>query len=200
MSIGNYYKAPRVTSPLKIGSQVHLMLTDKHSRAEISSDGKVFSILNIPVRECSSCQTQGIVPETECQEEDGPSLKDCFNLLRAVSSAPVIDLARLLDGVIFNYLVGNNDAHGKYFSLVYPGAGTGDLEVRLAPLYDVVSAIYYPELSPEMAMRIGGEYFIRTSHAKKLREACRRSRTGQAAGAAPRSGIGRCDSHHFSKA
>jgi serine/threonine-protein kinase HipA len=104
------------------------------------------------------CQAQGIVPETKYQKEGGPSLKDCFNLLRAVSSAPVIDLARLLDGVIFNYLVGNNDAHGKNFSLVYPGAGTGDLHVRLAPLYDVVSTIYYPELSPEMAMKIGGEY------------------------------------------
>lgn len=104
------------------------------------------------------CQAQGIVPEMKYQKEGGPSLKDCFNLLRAVSSAPVIDLARLLDGVIFNYLVGNNDAHGKNFSLVYPGAGTGDLQVRLAPLYDVVSTIYYPELSPEMAMKIGGEY------------------------------------------
>jgi serine/threonine-protein kinase HipA len=104
------------------------------------------------------CQAQGIVPETKYQKEGGPSLKGCFNLLRAVSSAPVIDLARLLDAVIFNYLVGNNDAHGKNFSLVYPGAGTGDLQVRLAPLYDVVSTIYYPELSPEMAMKIGGEY------------------------------------------
>jgi len=104
------------------------------------------------------CQAQGIVPETKYQKEGGPSLKDCFNLLRAISSAPVIDLARLLDGVIFNYLVGNNDAHSKNFSLVYPGAGTGDLQVRLAPLYDVVSTIYYPELSPEMAMKIGGEY------------------------------------------
>jgi serine/threonine-protein kinase HipA len=104
------------------------------------------------------CQAQSVVPETKYQKEGGPSLKDCFNLLRAVSSAPVIDLARLLDGVIFNYLVGNNDAHGKNFSLVYPGAGTGDLQVRLAPLYDVVSTIYYPELSPEMAMKIGGEY------------------------------------------
>lgn len=53
------------------------------------------------------CQAQGIVPEMKYQKEGGrPSLKDCFNLLRAVSSAPVIDLARLLDAVIFNYLVG----------------------------------------------------------------------------------------------
>ena len=104
------------------------------------------------------CQAQGIVPETKYQKEGGPSLKDCFNLLRAVSSAPVIDLARLLEAVIFNYLVGNNDAHGKNFSLLYLNSVTNGQQVRLAPLYDIVSTIYYPELSPEMAMKIGGEY------------------------------------------
>jgi len=35
--------------------------------------------------------------------------------MRNVSTAPVIDLANLLDATIFNYLVGNNDAHGKNF-------------------------------------------------------------------------------------
>jgi serine/threonine-protein kinase HipA len=79
-------------------------------------------------------------------------------LLREVSSAPVIDLARLLDAVIFNYVVGNNDAHGKNFSLLYRGVGTENLEIALAPLYDVVSTVYYPELSLDMAMKIGGEY------------------------------------------
>src|SRR5262245_22571038 len=59
----------------------------------------------------------------------------------------------LLDATIFNYLVSNNDAHGKNFSLVYL-----DKEIRLAPLYDVISTIYYPELSTDMAMRIGRQY------------------------------------------
>jgi serine/threonine-protein kinase HipA len=67
-------------------------------------------------------------------------------------------LARLLDAVIFNYLVGNNDAHGKNFSLLYRGVGTANIETRLAPLYDVVSTRYYPELTRELAMKIGGEY------------------------------------------
>jgi serine/threonine-protein kinase HipA len=38
-------------------------------------------------------------------------------------------------------------------SLLYP-----DNEVRLAPLYDVISTIYYPDLNTDMAMRIGREY------------------------------------------
>ena len=104
------------------------------------------------------CQAQGMAPEHKYQKEGGPSLKQCFGLLRAVSSAPVIDLSRLLEAVIFNYLAGNNDAHGKNFSLLYRGAGTENPEIRLAPLYDVVSTVYYPELSRDMAMKIGGEY------------------------------------------
>ena len=92
------------------------------------------------------------------QKEGGPSLKQCFALLRDVSSAPVIDLARLLDAVIYNYLVGNNDAHGKNFSLLYKKQENGTLEIRLSPLYDIVSTVYYPELSRDMAMKLGREY------------------------------------------
>ncbi|MGD0940842.1 MAG: type II toxin-antitoxin system HipA family toxin [Terracidiphilus sp.] len=104
------------------------------------------------------CQALGIVSENKYQKEGGPSLKQCFALLREVSSAPVFDLARLLDAVIFNFLVGNNDAHGKNFSLLYRSTGTAGMEMRLAPLYDVVSTRYYSELTREMAMKIGGEY------------------------------------------
>lgn len=98
------------------------------------------------------CQALGIVPDNKYQNEGGPSLKQCFALLRELSSAPVIDLQRLLDAVIFNFLIGNHDAHGKNFSLLY------GRETRLAPLYDVLSTACYPELSPKMAMKIGGEY------------------------------------------
>jgi serine/threonine-protein kinase HipA len=104
------------------------------------------------------CQALGIVSEMKYQKEGGPSLKQCFALLREVSSTPIIDLSRLLDAVIFNYLVGNNDAHGKNFSLLYRGIGTGDMQVSLSPLYDSLSTVYYPEISRTMAMKLGGEY------------------------------------------
>ena len=92
------------------------------------------------------------------QKEGGPSLKQCFELVRGVSSAPVVDLTRLLDFVIYNYLIGNNDAHGKNFSLLYHDAGTANQQIRLAPLYDAISTVYYPELSNDMAMKLGDEY------------------------------------------
>ena len=120
------------------------------------------------------CQALGIVPQNKYQGEGGPSLKDCFALLREVSIAPAIDLQRLLDAVIFNYLVGNHDAHGKNFSFTYDedplSTGTNG---RLAPLYDVVCTVYYPELSRKMAMKIGGEYksdMISPRHFEKLAE------------------------------
>jgi serine/threonine-protein kinase HipA len=147
---------PAAPVETRTAEDVTFLLVERYDRVHRQAPGEEPVVER--VHQEDFCQAQGIVPETKYQKEGGPSLKDCFNLLRAVSSAPVIDLARLLDGVIFNYLIGNNDAHGKNFSLVYPGAGTGDLHVRLAPLYDVVSTIYYPELSPEMAMKIGGEY------------------------------------------
>ena len=104
------------------------------------------------------CQALGIASEMKYQKEGGPSLKQCFALLREVSSTPVIDLSRLLDAVIFNYLVGNNDAHGKNFSLLYRGIATDDVQVSLSPLYDSLSTVYYPEISRTMAMKLGGEY------------------------------------------
>ena len=99
------------------------------------------------------CQALGIPAELKYQVEGGPSLKRCFALLRSVSSAPVLDLGALLDAVVFNLIIGNNDAHGKNFALLYSADGL----TRLAPLYDLVSTVFYPSLAPEMAMRIGGQ-------------------------------------------
>ncbi|MDH5723017.1 MAG: type II toxin-antitoxin system HipA family toxin [Alphaproteobacteria bacterium] len=99
------------------------------------------------------CQALGIPSDMKYQSEGGVGLPQSFLLLRTVSSMPVIDLQRFLDAVIFNVLVGNNDAHGKNFSLLYQAG-----KVRMAPLYDVLCTAYYPELSSKMAMKVGGEY------------------------------------------
>src|ERR1039458_3800748 len=135
---------------------IEYLLVERYDRTHRQNPGGAPSLERLHQEDF--CQAQGIVSETKYQKEGGPSLKQCFALLREVSSAPVIDLSRLLDSVIYNFLVGNNDAHGKNFSLLYHGVGTAGQEIRLAPLYDVVSTSYYPELSKDMAMKIGGEY------------------------------------------
>jgi serine/threonine-protein kinase HipA len=102
------------------------------------------------------CQALGIIPEHKYQREGGPTLQQCFSLVRDITAVPIKDLQSLLDGVIFNFIIGNNDAHGKNFSLLYEGE-MGP-ETTLAPFYDLLSTMYYSELSPKMAMKIGGEY------------------------------------------
>ena len=105
------------------------------------------------------CQAMGIPAQKKYQNADGPTLKQCFALVSDVSSVPVVDLRALLDGVIFNFLIGNNDAHGKNYSLLYFGQTRLELETRLAPLYDLLSTVYhFHERSSRMAMKIGGEY------------------------------------------
>ena len=99
------------------------------------------------------CQALGIPPEWKYQQEGGPHLKKCFALLREVSTAPGLDVQALFDAVVFNYLIGNSDAHGKNFSLILSEQGT----IRLAPLYDLVCTQIYPDLANELAMKIGKE-------------------------------------------
>ena len=96
------------------------------------------------------CQALGVPPETKYASEGGPTFKDCFELLRRVAARPAVDVLKLLDAMIFNLIVGNADAHGKNFSILYDRDGP-----RLAPLYDLLSTVAYPELSPKLAMRIG---------------------------------------------
>lgn len=72
---------------------------------------------------------------------------------RWTSSAarPAADRLRFLRMLIFHYLVGNADAHGKNYALLYRG-NVADL----APLYDVVCTAAYPRLAKKLAMAIGG--------------------------------------------
>lgn len=98
------------------------------------------------------CQALGIAPDQKYEKEGGPGLPQCFKLLRESSVQPVIDVRALLDWVIFNYLVGNTDAHGKNISLLLAGQGP-----QLAPFYDLMCTAIYPELTERLAMKIGGE-------------------------------------------
>ena len=96
------------------------------------------------------CQALGVESERKYASEGGPNFKACFDLVRRVVHRPAVDVLKLLDAAIFNLLIGNSDAHGKNFSLLYGANG-----IVLAPLYDLLSTAAYPELSPKLAMKMG---------------------------------------------
>lgn len=98
------------------------------------------------------CQALGVLPASKYEFEGGPSVAAVIAVLRDISAAPAADVTSFLRAVAINYLVGNADAHGKNFALIYdPFAGP-----RLAPLYDIVSTAAY-DVTTKMAMFIGGE-------------------------------------------
>jgi len=95
------------------------------------------------------CQAMAIRSENKYPGDGGPGFIQCFKLLDAASTAPTEDSHHFMAAVIFNFLIGNNDAHGKNFSLLYGKEGP-----RLAPLYDLIATNIYPDLTRKMAMKI----------------------------------------------
>lgn len=120
------------------------LLVERYDRT-VDADGRVRRI-----HQEDFCQALGVPPETKYASEGGPTFKDCFELLRRIAERPAVDVLKLLDAVIFNAIAGNADAHGKNFSILYSDEGP-----RLAPLYDLLATVAYPELSPKFAMKIG---------------------------------------------
>jgi serine/threonine-protein kinase HipA len=119
------------------------------------------------------CQALHVPPELKYENEGGPSLEQCFGLLdMRIKSGSMAGKNKitLLQGVIFNYLIGNGDAHGKNFSLLYDGEAES-----LAPFYDLLSTVIYSDLHKvKMAMKIGGKYKfadVTDRHWMKLAEA-----------------------------
>ena len=97
-------------------------------------------------------QALGVPSHRKYASEGGPNFPDCFALLRRAATRPARDILRLLDAAIFNLIIGNADAHAKNFSLLHREGA-----ITLAPLYDLLGTVLYPELSPRMAMKIGGK-------------------------------------------
>ncbi|MFM7035668.1 MAG: type II toxin-antitoxin system HipA family toxin [Planctomycetia bacterium] len=120
------------------------LLVERYDRV-IGPDGRVERI-----HQEDFCQSLGVPPERKYAGEGGPTFRECFGVLRSISTVPGVDVMKLLDAAIFNVIVGNADAHGKNFSILYQDGGP-----RLAPLYDLLSTAMYPELSARFAMKIG---------------------------------------------
>lgn len=106
------------------------------------------------------CQAAAIRPQLKYQNQGGPSPKMIGEILWTSSSSAVEDVTRFAESLIFNWLIGGTDAHAKNYSVLLSSRG----QVRLAPLYDLASALPYPQqIQPRkaaLAMKIGSHYRI----------------------------------------
>lgn len=101
------------------------------------------------------CQALGIMSISKNQNDGGPGIADIFNTILKVCTVPALESQKFLKYVLFNYLMGNCDSHGKNYSLLYKNN-----RVELSPLYDVVSTIIYSGLTEKLSMKIGKHYEI----------------------------------------
>ena len=125
--------------------QRHYLLVERYDRQP--------DLSGLRLHQEDFCQALCVVSEHKYQNEGGPSLAQAFALLRSATRPSAPHTLKLLDAVVFNALIGNHDAHGKNFSLLYTPAGA-----VLTPLYDALCTAVYPNLTDKMAMRIGSKY------------------------------------------
>ncbi len=104
------------------------------------------------------CQALGLHPSRKYQSDGGPAPADIAGLLRTTMPHDVAEeaVAAFADALVFNWLIAGPDAHAKNYAVLLAGP-----QVRLAPLYDIASALAYPNFHPpkvKLAMKIGGYY------------------------------------------
>jgi serine/threonine-protein kinase HipA len=116
------------------------------------------------------CQVLGYTPDRKYQKEGGPDLKKCIGFIK--EKAGIASLERFVSLLVFNYLIGNCDAHSKNFSILHDVGNICFKDDKLhaaekkgafvlAPFYDLVSTDIYDHVSKEMAMKIGTAWDIR---------------------------------------
>lgn len=100
------------------------------------------------------CQALGRPPAAKYQNNDrglrGPSLPDMVGVTQRHMTAQ--ETARLVDLVILNPMLWNTDSHAKNYSLMLSARGA-----TMAPGYDIVCAAPYPNITRNLAQKLGGQ-------------------------------------------
>ena len=113
----------------------------------------------VRVHQEDTCQALGVLPQRKYQNEGGPGAAEIISLLRRElpAQAAAVAVDRFVDALIWNWVIAGTDAHAKNYSLLLAGR-----EVRLAPLYDIASALPYGihERKLRMAMKVGRDYDV----------------------------------------
>ncbi len=124
------------------------LLVSRYDREQAGADG-----LPRRLHQEDFCQALGISPRLKYETEGGPGVTDCVELIRRAGRPFAPSLLEFVDAIAYNVVIGNMDAHGKNYSLLYPPGAPGP---AIAPLYDLVCTRVYPDLSQHLAMRVGG--------------------------------------------
>lgn len=94
------------------------------------------------------------VAASEKYEKDGQNYAEkMFEIIRNHARRPLEDQLRLWNRIVYNFALGNTDAHIKNYSLLYDIHMEG---ISLAPAYDMLSTVIYKSATRDMSFKIGG--------------------------------------------
>ncbi len=122
---------------------IEVFVTERFDRT--TNDGRIERL-----HQEDMCQALGMRPRDKYQI--GRPSERMARVLRTHADDPRSQIAELFRQVAFRAIVGDEDGHGKNYSIILEEG-----RVRLAPLYDSVCTLAYPALSGKMAAPIGAQ-------------------------------------------
>ena len=127
-----------------------------HFEDEVAIVVERFDRLRLPgrtarVHQEDLAQALGVPPTNKYENEAGPGARAIVELLRHHSRHPEQDVTSFVLALAFHFMIAGTDAHSKNYALLIGAGGW----VRLAPLYDVTSALTDPgAMKMNLAMRV----------------------------------------------
>lgn len=105
-------------------------------------------------------QATGTHPSGKYQNEGGPGIAAIgAHMQENLGRAAPTEIARFFEATLFNWAALGTDAHAKNYALVHHGSRSG--RPVFAPLYDLGSALAYPDINnrkAKLAMSYAGHY------------------------------------------
>lgn len=173
LQLFNEHLCLKLSRPLGIPAAESELLTFRGIQALVVTrydrrEGKRGNLLRIHQEDL--CQALGFPPSSKYQSDQGPGPLDIIKLFQSVMGPEQSKIAieTFIRALAMSWVLAGTDAHAKNYSLLLSGS-----QVRLAPLYDLNSALPYlvdderaltpgkiGRTSARLAMTIGGKSLI----------------------------------------
>ncbi len=137
------------------GTDSEVLFATKRYDRIINETSEIINNLKRPFRlhQEDFAQALGISSFDKYEKGDEEYASKMFRLIRDNISNPLSEQLKLYRRIVFNFVIGNTDAHIKNYSLLY---NQNLNEISLAPAYDIVSTVIYENATREMSFGIGG--------------------------------------------
>ena len=154
-----------------------LFVTKRYDRIIDETSGRIDGLKRpFRIHQEDFAQAMGIASSQKYESDGQDYAVKMFDIIRNNSMNPLDDQLSLWNRIVFNYALGNTDAHIKNYSLLYDPHLEG---LRLAPAYDMISTVIYDSSTRDMSFNIGGMRNIDSINEENFRSLAKRVGIGE---------------------